>query len=338
VNLDGIKKVYIGCGDRTAPVQGGSGAIYVDDIRACPPRCIPTLAKPFYDLAEPYDCIVSEPDLALVGADWLLFDELIVTVPPNPANLLASYQFEGNYFDTSGNGNHLTDPCGTAPVFDTGVVGSFALTLNGTSDHLVTSVNDVGIEGNTPRTITCWAKADHTNITDWTLIFGFTNINGVTDGHFNIGSLGGPGGVGAHVWGWEETIFTDEESLDWHHYAMSYDGTTITYYGDGVEMDTDVGKSNVRNLVTEDRVHVGKRATSDLYFPGDVDDARVYGVQLSKEKIAYIATGGAVSLHIPIQSIADVYQGEAPGNQWINFKDYALIADKYLEEVLWPTP
>jgi hypothetical protein len=82
-------------------------------------------------------------------------------------------------------------------------------------------------------------------------------------------------------------------------------------------------------------VHVGKRATSDLYFPGDVDDARIYGVQLSKEEIAYIATGGAASLHIPIQSIADVYQGEAPGNQWINFKDYAVIADKYLEEVLF---
>ncbi len=103
-------------------------------------------------------------------------------------------------------------------------------------------------------------------------------------------------------------------------------------------MDTDVGKSNVRNLITEDRVHVGKRATSDLYFPGDVDDARIYGVQLSKEEVAYIATGGAPSLHIPIQSIADVYQGEPQGSQWINFNDYALIADKYLEEILWPAP
>jgi hypothetical protein len=119
---------------------------------------------------------------------------------------------------------------------------------------------------------------------------------------------------------------------------MSYDGTTITYYGDGVEMDTDVGKSNVRNLITEDRVHVGKRATSDLYFPGDVDDARIYGVQLSKEEIAYIATAGGAGIHIPIPSDADVYQSEAPGNQWINFRDYALIADKYLEEVLWPAP
>ncbi|MDH4240452.1 MAG: LamG domain-containing protein, partial [Phycisphaerae bacterium] len=344
VNPDGIKKVYIGLGDRSAPVQGGSGAIYVDDIRACPPRCIPSLAKPLYDIAQPYDCIVNEKDLLLVGADWLLRDELIVTVPPNPANLLASYQFEGNYLDSSGNLNHLTDPCGTAPGFDTGVVGSFALSLDGVEDHLVTNVNDIGIEGNTPRTITCWAKADTMAIADWTLIFGFTGNpdgSGGTGSHFNIGVstaiLQAEPSFIAHIWSWEEQILPLDVDV-WHHFAMTYDGTTIRYYGDGVELDTDPGKSNVWNLVHADRVHVGKRATSDLCFPGDVDDARIYNVALSKEEIAYIATQGAGSLHIPIQSVADVYQGEPQGGQWINFKDYALIADKYLEQVLWPTP
>ncbi len=84
--------------------------------------------------------------------------------------------------------------------------------------------------------------------TSTTLIFGFTGQedgSGGNGSHFNIGSLGGPGGVGAHCWGWEETIFSDDEALDWHHYAMTYDGTTIQYYGDGVLMDTDLGKSNV---------------------------------------------------------------------------------------------
>jgi len=35
-------------------------------------------------------------------------------------------------------------------------------------------------------------------------------------------------------------------------------------------------------------------------------------------------------------SDAELYDGEAPGNQWINFKDYAIIADQYLEIMLWP--
>jgi hypothetical protein len=117
---------------------------------------------------------------------------------------------------------------------------------------------------------------------------------------------------------------------------MSYDGTTITYYGDGLEMDTDVAKSNVRNLVHADNVHAGKRATQDTYFPGLVDDARIYSVQLSKEEIAYLGTNGAPSIHLPIVSDADLYQGEAPGNQWINLKDYSVLAEQYLDEILWP--
>jgi hypothetical protein len=337
INLNSIEKVYIGLGDRDGPDPGGSGAIYIDDIRACPPRCVAEYGKPLADIATPYDCVVDEKDLRVLAADYLMRDELIVTVPPNPANLLASYQFEGNFLDTSGGSHHLTDPCSSSPGFDTGVAGSFALSLDGVDDYLV--VNNVGVDGNVPRTITLWAKADHTNIPDWTLIFGFTGNADTSSGcgsHFNIGSLGGPGGVGAHVWCWEETIFTDQQSLDWHHYAMSYDGTTITYYGDGIEMDTDVAKSNVRNLTHADRIHVGKRATRDTYFPGDVDDARIYGVQLSKEEIAYIATGGAPSIHIPIPSDADLYKAEAPGNQWINLRDYSVLADQYLDEILWP--
>jgi hypothetical protein len=343
VNLDGVKKVYIGLGDRDDPCLGGSGAIYVDDIRACPPRCVPSLVKPLYDIAQPYDCVVDERDLALVGIDWLLRDEVIDTVEPSDVNLTARYQFEGDYLDSSVHLNHLVDPCGTAPGFDTGVVGAQALALDGVEDHLV--VSGVGIEGNMPRTICCWVKSDSMVIADFSLIFGFTGMadgSGGDGSHFNIGytstyiSQLEPSFI-AHVWGWEEQILPLDLDV-WHHFAMTYDGTTIAYFADGIEVDTDPDKSNVRNLVHGDRVHVGKRATSNLCFPGKVDDARIYSVVLSDAEIAYLATQGTPTLHVPIQSVADVYQGEAPGNQWINFKDYALIADKYLEEILWPAP
>jgi hypothetical protein len=337
VDMNSVKKVYIGLGDREAPVQGGSGAIYVDDIRACPPRCIAGYSKPLGDIAQPYDCIVDEKDLEVLAGNWLMFDELIMTSAPSDVNLAARYPFEGDYLDYGVHTNHLLDPCSSYPGFDTGVVGSFALSLDGVDDYLVADSN-VGISGTVPRTIACWAKADHTSIPDGTLIFGFTTVGGGDGSHFNIGSLGGPGGVGANVRGWEETIFTDEQALDWHHYAMSYDGTTIRYYGDGIEMDTEPGKSNDRVLTHADRVHVGKGATQDTYFPGKVDEARIYSAVLSKEEIAYLGTNGAPTLHIPIPSDADLYKGEAPGSQWINFRDYALIADKYLEQVLWPTP
>ncbi|MCH8216436.1 MAG: LamG domain-containing protein, partial [Planctomycetes bacterium] len=132
------------------------------------------------------------------------------------------------------------------------------------------------------------------------LIFGFTGTaagGGGNDSHFNIGSLGGPGGVGAHVWGWEETIFSDEVALEWHHYAMTYDGTTIGYYGDGVPMDSDVGKSNVRDLsASSDRVHIGSRVTQTSSFPGSVDDAVIYSVTLTDGEIAWLA-GRTAPMH-----------------------------------------
>ncbi|MHC4113341.1 MAG: LamG domain-containing protein, partial [Planctomycetota bacterium] len=186
-----------------------------------------------------------------------------------------------------------SDPCGTNPGFAAGVIGQ-ALSLDGVDDHLVVDVN-VGIDGNTPRTICCWAKSDSMVITNWTLIFGFTTVGGGNDSHFNIGVstaiLQAEPSFIAHVWGWEEQILPLDVDV-WHHLAMTYDGSTIRYYGDGVELDTDLDKSQVRNLIHADNVQIGKRATQASSFPGAVDDARIYSVVLSEAEIAYLATQG----------------------------------------------
>jgi hypothetical protein len=269
-----------------------------------------------------------------MAGDWLLSDRIITTSAPNPANLLAIWEFEGNWNDTSGYAHHASDPCGSNPGFASGVIGQ-ALSLNGVDQYLVVDSN-VGVDGNMPKIIACWAKADHTNIPDWTLIFGFTGTNPVNNSHFNIGSLGGPGGVGAHVWGWEETIFSDTEALDWHHYAMTYDGRRIDYFGDGVWMDTAPDTPQVRNLINDDQVHFGKRGTHANTFAGRVDDARIYDYPLSEGEVAYLATQGAPTLHVPIPSDADLYDKEQLGSQWINLKDYGVMTNSWLEKVLWP--
>jgi len=209
---------------------------------------------------------------------------------------VARWEFDGVFAATGGSGQ-TGIPVG-AVAFEADPARGLVLSLPGGDDQFV-DLGSVGISGNDPTTITCWAKADHTDIPNWTLIFGFTGQedgSGGNGSHFNIGSLGGPGGVGAHVWGWEETIFSDDEALEWHHYAMTYDGTTIQYYGDGVPMDTDLGKSNVRDLSARaDRVHAGSRITQASSFPGKVDDARIYSQALSALQIRDIASAAALS-------------------------------------------
>jgi hypothetical protein len=209
----------------------------------------------------------------------------IVPVAPDPDGLVALYEFEGDLTDSSGNGN---DGTGFGDIaFEEDPIKGNVLSLPGGSNQFV-EIGSVGLSGNDPTTIACWAKADHTSIPDWTLIFGFTGTEAGEGGcgsHFNIGSIGGPGGIGAHVWCWERTILTDAESLDWHHYAMTYDGTAIAYYGDGVLK----GKENYDLSIRGDRVHVGSRVTQDSSFPGDIDDARIYNYALSNAEVASLA-------------------------------------------------
>ena len=249
-NLSSVTSLIVG-----VEGAGAVGVVYIDDVRLYP-----------------------------------LAAETITPVAPDAANLVAQYAFDGNADDSSGNGHNGT-PVGDITFVSDADRGQ-VVSLPGGDDQYI-SMGGVGVSGTMPRTIACWAKADNTAIPDWTLIFGFTGDaagEGGNGSHFNIGSLGGPGGVGAHCWGWEETIFSDAEALEWHHYAMSYDGTTIRYYGDGIPMDTDPAKSNVQDLsLSSDRVHVGSRITQTSSFPGDVDDAVIYSVTLTDGEVAYLA-------------------------------------------------
>jgi hypothetical protein len=69
VNLKAIKKMYIGLGSRTSPKVGGTGTIYVDDIRVYPSRCVPSLGKPAADLSG--NCVVDYLDLDIMAQQWL---------------------------------------------------------------------------------------------------------------------------------------------------------------------------------------------------------------------------------------------------------------------------
>jgi hypothetical protein len=69
VNLEAVKKMYIGVGDRDDPEFGGSGRVFFDDIRLYRPRCMPPLLKPDADFNG--NCVVDYPDLEIMANEWL---------------------------------------------------------------------------------------------------------------------------------------------------------------------------------------------------------------------------------------------------------------------------
>lgn len=69
VNMANIKKLYIGVGNRDHPEPGGTGTLYIDDIRLYQPRCVPSLLRPDADLSG--DCAVGYADLEIITGQWL---------------------------------------------------------------------------------------------------------------------------------------------------------------------------------------------------------------------------------------------------------------------------
>jgi hypothetical protein len=193
------------------------------------------------------------------------------------------------------------------------------------SQHLVVDSN-VGIDSNEPRTISGWAKANvpAAQITGWTNVFGFSSTPApppLAGRSFDINRRGGQDFYCLHAYGWEENIIALDQ--DWHHLAGTYDGTTIVWYGDGVRVG-----STVRNLNTDDTVRIGKRAhDAGGFWPGLVDEFRIYNYALSD---------AGAGIHIPIVSPANLHNNEPQGQQWINFRDWSVMAGSWLDKVVWP--
>ncbi|UCG57595.1 MAG: LamG domain-containing protein [Phycisphaerales bacterium] len=315
VSLVSVKKIFIGVGNRLSPTIGGTGMLYIDDIRLYRPRCVASLLKPANDLND--DCVVDYLDLEIVANEWLGTGYLVTPVDPGTSGLVAYYPLDGNTNDTVGGYNGT--PNG-GPGYMAGQVGQ-ALRLDGADDYVV--VTSVGISGGDARTIACWAKANSAGIADWTNIFGFTGpaSNGQ---HFDFQIVGDTdsttqGWFGLHMHGDEYDILPND--LDWHHLAATFDGTTQAFYGDGRLVGT-----AQYSISPPGNVHMGKREDNDNYFPGLVDEARIFNRALSADEVAYL--GG---LTLPYSAAFDLNVDDA-----IDFLDVAVLGDAWLDEALWP--
>jgi len=320
VNLAAIKKMYIGLGSRTSPKVGGTGTIFIDDIRLYRPRCVPSIGKPAADLSG--NCIVEQADVDVLANLWLDSGFQVTPVDPGTTGLVAYYPFNGNTNDTVGGHNGTTVGL---PTYTTGKIGQ-AIQLDGVDDYV--NVGSVGISGAAARTVSGWAKAYSTAMPDWTNIFGFTGTDdaNLSGRSFDIELRGGQLRFCIHVYGWEDNILPLD--LDWHHLAATYDGTMIRWYGDGRYINS-FQRSGANALNTEDTVHMGRRGDTGEavnFFPGKVDDVKIWNRALTTAEIAWLA-GYTSPLSIP----ADLHQDNV-----INFKDFAVLADSWLEQILWP--
>ena len=350
VNVANVKSIAIGIGNE-AGHAGGSGTLYFDDIRLYTPRCVLTrrsadFAKLDYaPEADGGDCVVDGRELEIMTRDWLLTDSIIpAEAMPPAAHLLVNYRFEMNTLDSSTNALHGTP--GGAPTYELRAAGDNAIVLSG-SDY-VNCGNPPQLDFGTGDWSVCaWIKTTETADAHTVFAKGGDQGGGIRY-TVAIGENGPAGCV---------TLSTDDDVTklqaistrlvndnEWHHVVGQRAGTTLRVYVDAIPDGTNTC-SPAYNLAgaSQHNAYVGAitdhetdptGATLQKFFVGSVADLRIYDYALTQGQI--ITAAGLAQWHIPVPSPAELYEGEAEGSRLINFKDYAVLTDRWLEEDLYP--
>jgi len=348
VNLASVTKFYLGFGDRYNPVQHGTGiysVVYFDDIRVYPNRCVP-LYGPSADWSG--DCVVDYRDLKTLSDDWLLYDEIIYATEPCDANLVAHWPFD----DAAG-------PNGVMEVNIVDVAGGYnGEIVNG--DPIWDEEGKYGwcLDFQTEFGVEIPPKLFNDNISNAITILVWINGHEDQPNQDNQIFQAGDGSSGSDPYristptdwlengevGWEVegdgigyNAALNEWAENWNHYAFTKDATTrvqrIYLNGTVVAERTDATTTPIGNI---GKARIGMAPDRD----GDqqssrMDDIQIYNVALSAGEVAWVG-GGGQDLYIPVTSKAELYKEEPKNERHVNFKDYALFIEQWLDAKWFP--
>lgn len=211
---------------------------------------------------------------------------------------MAWYKFEGNFNDSSVNSNTGAPHGGIG--FVPGVDGNTAIDLDGFGDYVSIARGDDS-----------WrlARYQETGM----LEFAASGLSGGAQPSFG------------NAIGTTRVNVNDDQ---WHHVAGVYDGSKVYLYIDGV-LDSFEDASGIIDDSTYE-VYIGENAeNSDREWEGVIDEVRIYHEALPHAEIVDLA--GESVIYQPVLSLANIYDEEAQYSKSVNFKDYAKMANNWLQ-------
>ena len=300
-----------------------SDVVYFDDIELHPSRCIPEYVTTSLN----DDCVVDGNDLDIMMGDWLLSEYDVNAVTPSANDLVAHYEFDGDLLDSSMPA-YNGDPNGDLG-YAAGKIGSNSIDLDGVGDYvIITGSNTLGgpFDINDTITVACWIKVAAFD-KDWQTIIAkgdsawrLARDNETDDAlqFFCSGLL--MDGVRGNI--------KVDDGL-WHHVAGVYDGSKLFLYVDGI-IDVSEDSSGTINNTTSN-VYIGENeAQMGREWNGQIDEVRIYNRALSHGEIVSLAGESQVLQPLPRPKV-DLYEDGK-----VNFRDYSILANSWLEETLWP--
>jgi len=220
------------------------------------------------------------------------------------------WKLDNDYLDSSGNDNTLIPLNGSFTDDRDG--NSLAAWLGDGTAYMI-STDNLGVEGVTSRTISCWIKSNQ---------IGWQSIFGIGDGTTTNGSIGL--GIDATK---ELTIisspsvvlgntgyFLDDDL--WHHLILRINKNARTT----VEIDIIVDGELVYRYTTssvnivDSKLYISRFIGIDTYKrEGEVDDLRVYDYNISDSQVSELYTGINISVPpVPVDPIDPVLPIEDP--------------------------
>jgi VCBS repeat-containing protein len=245
--------------------------------------------------------------------------------------LVGCYQMEEGsgdaIYDGSSVGNDGTTTGG--PTWVAGKIGTYALSLNGTSQSASVPDND-SLDLTTAFTIMGWIKPGKTGTQD--LIkkasMGATNgfeisLSSTTKVFFRINQ-----NTNLDVYRINSTTSYPIDGNTWMHVAATFSGGIMKLYINGVQEGGDLAAPapEVNTLP----LMLGAQITSTRYYQGLMDDVRLYDRALTLDEIQTLAWFKPVVTDIPDQTIA-----EGASFATINLDDYVSDANNTDAEMTW---
>jgi hypothetical protein len=212
-----------------------------------------------------------------------------VNIPASQANdlttgLVAYWNFEnGSTLGTPLYGTLNLTGVASPTYTNTGGYGSSkGLSLNG-NNYLQATSYPSSLNGNNPYTIAAWFKAT-TGGTGGILGYGTSSTC-----QGNNLRLSGTTGLHSYWYACDLSSATVPNFIGtWHHVAVTYDGTTRTFYYDGAFLNSGTGQTRA---TTGTNFYLG-RTTADVAFNGVLDEVALYTKALTLAEVQSLRNGG----------------------------------------------
>ncbi|MHC4707069.1 MAG: LamG domain-containing protein, partial [Planctomycetota bacterium] len=351
LELDKMQTLYIGFGTRFSGTPGGVGDMYFDNIRLYQPICVLSeRSAAFAKLDLDDDCIIGFGDVEVMGAEWLESDVNLGEVTnPSDTNLVGWWKLDdgdGNVATDSSSYNHhgTVETNGVNVEWVAGRPNdvNYALEFSG---GRVLVPDSQELRPLHQVSAAAWIKyAKQTQSSARVLVKGKNDkeayaieVGADNDLVFLVRDGNDPNLAEYPDYDADSDKNVVERD-EWVHVAGTYDGNSIKAYVNGeVVAESNDANSNVIPFLSQDTndLAIGnKAAATDDPFKGIIDDVRVYDRGLTAAEIGYLASDGT-GIFVE-KSIANLIDGEAPGERAVNLRDFAILADEWLTREFWP--